>query len=388
MDLGRVLGALLQGGGNALSAYGQYTTAKRRADKDDAFQQAHIDLANQQLQQHEQDRLGSDADQLAQGTAKELEAAGIYGSYPALSALAKQNGNRTQSGAGTSGAIQGYAASALDALKSAKAAPDYDPTRGADLGNGLTYQGPSYEKVQPDHFSPVYGKDNNIGAFDTRTGSIRDTGFEGRAMFSGGPNDMRGLQVVDDPVTGLHIVNKRTGQSRPVTDESGNPAQGPSNQPNQAEQQGAMLINSAKGSIGRVSDYYDQHGAPSVVEQGLVSASKGQGVVGSLARKALASVDPELQAVIPDLTTVYRAYVYITTGKQLNEAEAADNATQYVPMGGDDESTVKRKIAKIHEMANAVTASTQRGQNFIDRVNSGGSSTSRASALKQKYNLE
>jgi hypothetical protein len=161
MSFGDVLSRLLTGAGNTLQQYGAYTEQKRRADADDAFQQARMQQAEDELRQREQQRLRSESQEIAQGTARSLENAGIYGTAPALNALAQTQGNRVQGQNSANGAVQDYATNALSALHQASTSPEglseYQTT---DLGDGRYFVPPNLGKPE----KPVMGSEEWLSA--------------------------------------------------------------------------------------------------------------------------------------------------------------------------------------------------------------------------------
>jgi hypothetical protein len=165
--MGLNLGRVFTGLGNGLLTYYQIQESKRRADQDDAFSQARIDQANTEMAQHEQDRVRSEAQDIAQGTAKSLENAGIYGVGPGLAAIAGQNGNRTQGQQGTAGAVGDYATSALDALQQASDAGTLDDNKITDLGQGRHFVG-SHLGDTP---KPVMGSPEWLSAMEALIGA-------------------------------------------------------------------------------------------------------------------------------------------------------------------------------------------------------------------------
>lgn len=192
------------------------------------------------------------------------------------------------------------------------------------------------------------------------------------------------------PPTGLG-AGSGGPQAQTVTGPDGKPAHGSQGIPNAGEQQMNMLVTSIEPSLGRIEAAYAPGGkglhAPSVVAQGLADAAKqggfiggaantalsGQGMMGKLAN-ALGGANPDYQNILTDLTKVYRAYVYVTTGKQLNESEAADNIQQYVPRAGEPDELVHKKVQDIQNMAQAVRLASKRAREFVERQNAGGAS--------------
>ena len=162
MNIVQILGALLNGGGNALSTYGQYQIQKKRADQDDAFTQARIDIANREQEEREQDRLQDRADKQAAVAGNQLERAGIVGAQPALDAIAATNGNRTQGQNGTAGAIQDASNSALDALSGAAQAGKLNDHGVTDLGQGRYFVGSHLGEEE----KPVMGSPEWLAAYE------------------------------------------------------------------------------------------------------------------------------------------------------------------------------------------------------------------------------
>ena len=150
------LAEFLQGIGQGFSRYGQYQYQKKRADQDDAFEQARIQQANDQLRAAEQNRLRDEANTSARDASRSLEQAGIYGAGPALNALAATQGNRVQGQASAGGAMQDYVGSALSSLKQASDAGISDD-KVTDLGEGRYFVPPDLGKPErPQPYGPEY----------------------------------------------------------------------------------------------------------------------------------------------------------------------------------------------------------------------------------------
>lgn len=194
--------------------------------------------------------------------------------------------------------------------------------------------------------------------------------------------------IVKESVTGkVFRVNKLTGEYHPIEDPgTGQPVLGLGARPTESERAANMLLTSIEPSIDRVEKMY-QPGvkAPGVLTQGLSEQAKKGGLLGGIANKALSgegalgnvaealgASDPNYQSILTDLTKIYRAYVYVTTGKQLNESEAQDAARQYVIQAGEPEALIAKKVKDMQQMAQAVREASTRAKRFVGLQNEGG----------------
>ena len=194
--------------------------------------------------------------------------------------------------------------------------------------------------------------------------------------------------VKEDSLGRVWRINKVTGEPTPVKFEQGEqPAGAPGQQmlgggarPSADEKAANMLATSIEPSVARIDQMYGGDSpvaveAPSVVEQFMADQSKSHGlgpissVARSLGNKALGSMNPDYQSILTDMTKVYRAFVYVTTGKQLNESEAQDAAQQYVVLAGDNPALVQKKVQDIKNMTNAIRQSSQRARSFVEQQN-------------------
>jgi hypothetical protein len=293
-----------------------------------------------------------------------LKDAGVYGATPDM-LDADRNGNQVQTGTGAGVGDKNLVGNAMRSLTLAVKAPGYDPRKGADLGNGLRLQGPDFGKVETQKLQKYVNRDGNYHVLDLESGEDTNTGQPARESPWAG---MAGRQFIQDPQGNVFLGDKNTGTVAPVQAPGGQPFQGSGARPTEGERSGDMLLLSAVPAIERATKYYGSHGAPGIVSQTFANAARGNGLISGLANSALGALDPEYQEIQPDITKIYRAWVYATTGKALNESEAQDAAIQYVPKAGEDPATTKAKINGIQEMAKAVGAASRRAANFRQNI--------------------
>jgi hypothetical protein len=191
--------------------------------------------------QHTQDNQRSIFDQ--------AKSAGIYGITPDMLNQAR-DGNQTQTGVGAGQGGQNVLQSALRSLQIASQQPGYDTHKQVDLGNGMFARGPDYQQEPTPHLSPVYGQDNEVGAFDNRTGAVHHTGFIGRTPTGLAADNPRKFQVVETPTGPIVIDKTNPTQGIYVTDpRTGQPVQGKRAEAPNALQQTAVENNAALKAI-------------------------------------------------------------------------------------------------------------------------------------------
>lgn len=390
INLGDIFGGLSQGFDTFYAlkqALAEQQFQRQRLGVEDADRR---DRINREWKTEQREQAAQDYDQRRDKQGDFLQAfkdAGIVGATPGLMD-ASRDSNQAQAGTGAGMGGEQALQTALRSLSLAQSQSSFDPRKQADLGGGLAYQGPEMGRSEPRPARRYVQNANDEWVLLEDDNSL-PTRVQGRAPIGMNPNNPRNLQYVQDRYGNGYVLNKTTNNMDPIVLPGASPGQpgeqpvtppgtppretpkpfiGTSGKPLADEMAGDRLVLSIGPAVERVEGYYKGHGAPGLAAQAAQDVAHGKGLLSGPANAVVGFLDPGFQRVMPDLTSVYRAFVYITTGKQINEAEAVDNVIQYVPRGGDKPETVQRKIQKINEMTTAVRQSTRRAADFRENM--------------------